>query len=166
MKLWLENILRYLLLLILQVLLIDNLQFFGLCHPCVYLLFLLLLPVSLPRWAELLIGFATGFVMDLFCNTLGVHTAACTMVAYLRPLFIRKLVQENERIMGTPNSIVFGMGAYVKMVVLLTVIHHFMVFALATFSLHNWWLTLVQIVLSSAVCIAVFLGYDFLRNRV
>lgn len=165
MNLWIENILRYLLLFMLQILLINHLQLLGVCHPCIYILFLLALPVSLPRWAELLIGFGTGLIMDIFCDSLGVHAAACTLIAYLRPLIIRKLVQENERITGTPDSGTFGHLTYIKYVVLLTLIHHTAVFCLAAFSWHNWWLTLLQIVVSSIVSIGLILGYDLLRRQ-
>lgn len=164
MNIWTENILRYITLFLLQILLISNLQLFGLCHPCIYIFFLLALPVSIPRWAELLIGFVCGCILDMFCNSPGVHAAACTLTAYLRPLIIRKLVPENERIIGTPNGRNFGRLTYTKYIILLTLIHHTTVCSLAAFSWHNWWLTLLQILISSVVSIGLILGYDILRD--
>lgn len=164
MNVWIENIIRYIVLLLLQVLLVNNMQFMGVCSPCIYLLFLLLLPVGLPRWVELIIGFLTGLVMDIFCNTLGIHAAACVLVAYLRPLLIRNMVSENDRLTGTPTRSSFGLSTFVKFVVILVLVHHSALFILLAFSWHNWWVTLLQIVVSSLVSVFIFIGQDFLRR--
>ncbi len=155
-----ENIVRYVVLLLLQVLLINNLQFFGVCNPALYVLCLLALPVKIPRWVELLIGFFTGLLMDIFCNTLGIHAAACTLVGFVRPLLIQHLVADNERLMGTPTRASMGEVAYVKFVVILVLIHHTTIFCLEAFSFHNWWFTLLQIIVSSLVSIGIILGID------
>ncbi len=159
-----ENIIRYVTLLLLQVLLINNLQFFGLCNPALYVFCLIALPVNLPRWVEMLIGFATGLLLDIFCNTLGIHAAACTLVSFVRPILLERLVADNERLIGTPTGASMGTLAYVKFVVFLVLIHHTVVFSLEAFSLHNWWLSLLQILISSAISIGVFLGLDILKR--
>ncbi len=164
MNLWIENILRFLTVVLLQLLLVDHLQFLGLCHPYVYVLFLLALPVQLPRWIEMSIGFGTGVVMDLFANTPGVHTAACTAVGYFRPLLIKKIVNENDRLIGTINGRSIGRINYLKYISILIVLHHIILFALAAFSWHCWWMTLAQTALSSVVSIGIIAGIDLLRN--
>lgn len=164
MNQWLENILRFIILLLLQVLLFNNLQFYGLCTPCVYILFLIALPPTLPRWAELLIGFAAGFILDIFCNTLGVHTASCTLIAYMRPLLIKNMIQDNERLTDTPSGISFGRQTYMRIVIILVFIYHITMFSLLAFSFHNWWITLLQIIVSSLFTIAIILGLDILNR--
>ncbi len=159
-----ENIIRYICLFLLQVLLINNLQFFGLCSPALYVLCLIALPVRLPRWIEMIVGFVTGLVMDIFCNTLGIHAAACTMVSFVRPMLIKGLVPDNDRLIGTPTSNTMSFPIYFKFVTILVVIHHTMVFSLEAFSFHNWWITLLQIIISSVVSIAIFMGLDALKR--
>ena len=163
MNIWVENILRFVVLLLLQVLLINNIHIMGLCNPCIYILFLISLPSDLPRWAELIIGFVVGLIMDVFCNTLGVHTAACTFVSYLRPLLIKNMIQDNERLTGTFNGRVTDFLIYVKIVSYLVVLHHFIIFALIGFSLHNWWIIIIEIILSSIITIGIVLAADRLR---
>lgn len=163
-NLWLENIFRYVVLLLLQVLLFNNLHLFGLCTPCVYVLFLIALPTTLPRWAELLIGFTAGLILDIFCNTLGVQMVACTLLAYMRPLLISNTIQDNDRLIGTPDSKSLGWFTYFRIVTILVVVHHTVMFSLIAFSLHNWWLTLIEILLSSVISIALILGIDFLKQ--
>ena len=164
MNLWISNILRFVILLMLQVLLFNNLNLGGLCTPLVYILFLIALPKEVRRWQELLIGAATGLILDIFCNTLGINMAACILLSYLKPLLIKNMVQEYERLTGEIDSKSVGMDVYVKLVAILTVVHHSAVFLLESFTTKYIWLTLLQIIISSMVTIILILGYELLRK--
>jgi len=92
----LNNVARFLVLLILQVLVfkgidlnIGNFQYF---HVLVYPVAIMLLPFSMARPYVILISFATGLFVDMFYDSLGVHASACLVVAYLRP-FILGLIE-------------------------------------------------------------------------
>ena len=52
-------------LLFLQVLLLDNLHWLGLVHPFIYIWAIILLPIELPRWLQMLIGAAIGIEQGL-----------------------------------------------------------------------------------------------------
>ena len=61
------NLLRLVLLLLLQVLVLDHLDVANsYVVPYVYVLFLLMLPFELPEWSTLLIGGAAGIVRAEF----------------------------------------------------------------------------------------------------
>ena len=60
-----REIWKLLLAVVVQVLFFNNLHFMGLCYPFVYVVALICLPVY-DRRIEMLIGFAMGFVMDIF----------------------------------------------------------------------------------------------------
>ena len=161
---WIRQIGRLVLLLALQVLLFNHLQIAWLGFPMVYVLFPINLPAQLPRWWEMLIGFVVGLLMDVWFNSLGVHIAACVAVGFLRPLLLGNLVQEIERVKDNVCSRSIGRAEYIKCAVILVVIHHFIVFSLEAWSLQNWWIVLLQTVVSSVMTLAVILGYDFLRK--
>lgn len=161
--LWVENIFRFIVLLCLQVLLINNLHFMGVVHPCVYILFLLALPATINRLWLMVIGFLTGLLMDVCCNSLGVHTIACTALCFARPYFLGWLVQEDERLVGTISVMSLGWETYAKYLVLLTLLHHILVFSCAAFTLHAVWLTILQILSSSVLTIALILGWQLVR---
>lgn len=165
MELWRDNILRFVVLVLLQLLLVNNLHFLGLCHPCLYVLFLIALPQTLPRWAELLIGFMTGLVIDVACNSLGVHCAACTLIAFLRPVFLKKMVLEKKQVLSEPSSQTLGFIVYFKLITLLVLLHHSTVFILSAFTWSNWWITLLQIIVSSLFTIGFIVVYDLLLHR-
>jgi len=158
-----SNTLRFLLCLLMQMMLFNRLWLLGVCHPYVYILCLIALPLRLPRWAEMLVGAATGLVMDTICSSPGVHMAACALIAYIRPALITSLVQEPERVVQDISSAIIGRTEFLKVVVLLTLIHHTAVFMLDAWSLNAWWLTVLRIVSSSAATIALLLSYDRLR---
>lgn len=162
---WLENILRFLSVVLLQVLLVNNLHFMGVVNPCIYILFLIALPAELDKLWQLVIGFACGLVLDIFCNSMGVHTLACTTLMLARPYLISWLVQEDERLVGTITANSLGWETFIKYVVLFTVGHHTLVFLLAAFTFHAFWLTLIQIVASSLLTILLILGWEVVRKK-
>ncbi|QLH47146.1 MAG: rod shape-determining protein MreD [Bacteroidota bacterium] len=57
--------------------------------PIIYPLGLMLLPVNIPHVVLMLCGFFTGLTMDLFCNTPGMHAAACVLLCYVRPYLLK-----------------------------------------------------------------------------
>jgi rod shape-determining protein MreD len=160
---WIRQIVRLLVVVLLQVLLFDHLQIAGWGLPLVYVLFLMNLPIQIPRWAEMLIGAMVGLVFDLWNSSLGVNMAACIAFSFLRPVLLANMVQDIERVKGEVCGRTIGKIEYVKSLVVLTLIHHLLVFSLEAWSWSNWWMVLVQTLISSVLTIAILLGYDALR---
>ena len=121
----LQNIFRFLLLVLVQVLVLNNIQFLGFINPYIYILFILSLPVRLPRWAALLLAFGLGLTIDIFSNTPGMHAFASVMLAFLRNPVINLFISIDEGNNPTPSVYTFSVGTYVKYVVVMVFIHHF-----------------------------------------
>lgn len=83
------NIARFVLLLAAQVLIFNEIDFWGYVNPYPYILFILLFPVNGNKSALLAASFFLGIVMDMFCDSGGVHAAACVVLAYVRPTFFK-----------------------------------------------------------------------------
>jgi len=160
----LRNIIRLIVCMLLQILLFNRLRGFGLVHPYVYVYFLLSLPLVIPRQVELLIGAAVGLLMDVVCSSPGVHMAACVLLCYLRPVLIDRLSQNSERIAQDISSSTLGRSEFIKLTVLLTLLHHTMVFILDAWSLCTPILLLLRIVLSSLITLVMILSWDMLRH--
>ena len=90
-----RNIFRFFVVVLFQVLVMDNVMINGYMNPYIYLLFILLLPFETPRWLLLLSGFALGLTMDLFTGTLGMHTAATVLAAFVRPYLLNLLASRD-----------------------------------------------------------------------
>ena len=80
-----NKILRFglisLVLILLQILLFNNIQFSGYVNPYIYLMIILLLPAGIQSWLLLLIAFATGIIIDFTSGTPGVHASATVLAA-------------------------------------------------------------------------------------
>jgi cell shape-determining protein MreD len=64
-----ENIKRFLFLILLQVLVLNHVQWSGYVNPYVYILFIMMLPVETPRWLVILLGLITGLLIDYESET-------------------------------------------------------------------------------------------------
>ena len=160
---WIKQIVQALVMVLLQVLLFDHLQIGGWGFPMVYVMILMNLPVQIPRWLEMLIGAVVGLVFDVWCSSLGVNMAACIAFSFLRPILLGNVLQDVERVKGEVCSRSIGRIEYVKCLVFLVLTHHLMVFALEAWSWSNWWMVLVQTLISSVLTILIIVGYDILK---
>lgn len=162
---WSKQIGRYILVMMLQVLLFDQLQLWGVCHPYIYILCLLMMPITLPHNAEMVIGAVVGLIMDVFCNSLGIHTASCILLMFIRPYLIGAVVNDKDRLNEQISLRSIGMEALIKYVAIMVVIHHLTVFMLAAWSWHHLGFVLMETVVSSAITILVIIAYNLLKYR-
>lgn len=153
-----QNIFLFIILVLIQVLALNNIQFLGFINPYIYILFIISLPVKLKRWVTLLLAFILGLTIDTFSNTLGMHTFATVLIAYFRDGIIRLFTSIEEGSNPVPSFHTFGVGAYIKYVVFMVLIHHTALFMLEAFSFDYFWLTGAKIILSSLVSVLLILG--------
>jgi rod shape-determining protein MreD len=161
------NILRFIFLIFLQVLVLNNLQFCGLINPYLYVLFILLLPFETPGWVLLIIGFFTGLSVDAFMDTLGLHTSATVIMAFLRPFILRIIAPRDGYDAGTsPKLQIFGLPWFLRYSFILIFAHHFVLFYLEVFRLSDFFTTFMRIILSSVFTILlVFLSQIFMYKK-
>jgi len=159
-----RNGIEWLLAWLLQLFLFNHLQMYGLCQPQVYVICLLMMPIVLPRWADMLIGFAVGLLMDVLCNSIGVHTAACVMVMYIRQPLLAFLVQEHERLTGEISWQTVNREAFIKYAAVLIFVHQLTVSMLAAWSFQHFGMTLLQVIISGLLNFGIILGYNIIRR--
>ncbi|MDD3320198.1 MAG: rod shape-determining protein MreD [Paludibacter sp.] len=161
----LQNIIRFILLVLVQVLVLNNVQFFGYINPYIYILFILSLPVLTKRWLTLLLAFGLGLIIDSFSNTMGMHAFAAVLIAFLRSGIIKIFTSLEEGNNPTPSFHTFGVAAYIKYVVIMVFIHHGALFFLEAFTVQHLWITTGKIFFSSLVTILLILGYQSLNKK-
>ena len=161
---FLQEIGRLLLIFVLQVLLFDHLHIGSWGIMMIYILFLINLPIRIPRWAEMLIGLLVGIMMDVWHSSLGIHIAACVALSFVRPLLLTNAVQDIERIKDNISVQTIGRIEYTKCAVILTIMHHFIVFSLEIWNIQFWWIVILQTLISSAMTLCVILGYEYLKR--
>ena len=80
---------RFIILVLVQVLIFNHINFLGYINPYIYILFIILYPANNNRTLFVFLAFLLGLSVDLFSDSGGVHAAACVTVAYIRPVFLK-----------------------------------------------------------------------------
>jgi len=148
----LVNISRFVLLLAIQIIIFNNMNFLGYISPFPYILFIILYPVNGNKSGLIAASFLLGIILDLFSNSGGTHATACLVLAYLRPSLFKfafglsyeyQTIKLNDVI--TPQRFTF--------IFLSVFIHHFTLFLLEAFQISYVLDTLITTVLSTAFTI-------------
>lgn len=160
-KLVVVNIIRWIILLFFQILILRNMSFYNMATPFVYVLFLLLLPFGTPNLLLYLIAFITGLTLDAFYDTLGVHTSACVVLAFVRILFISVTVSRDGFDEPEPTLGNMGFKWFLFYAVLCVFSHHITLFFLETFRLTEINYTLLRCALSSIFTLFTVILIEF-----
>jgi hypothetical protein len=87
----LTSVLFFLLFLGFQVLVGRSLNLYGMAFCFVYIGAFLFLPITTPRTVVMLVALVTGLIVDMFCDSPGMHAAASVLTAYLRDYILRSI---------------------------------------------------------------------------
>lgn len=160
---FLKHILRFFLLLVLQILVFNHVYIFGFINPDVYLLALLLLPLTLPKSAQYGIAFATGLIVDIFDLTFGIHALAAMFMIALRPLII-KLLSINKKKMDetvpSPKNKDFKWLLYFTLLTVL--VQQTFVSIIETWSFNRFGMTVLNILLNTLFTSLLILCIEYI----
>ena len=155
----------FILLLLLQVLLFNNIQFSGYVNPYIYIMFILLLPFEIPAWLLLIISFFTGLIIDLFTGTPGMHTSATVLAGFVRPFILRVISPRDGYEAGAdPSMQVYGIRWFLIYTSLIILIHHTALFYLEVFRFTDFFRTLLRVMLSSLFSVTFIVLLEYIRK--
>lgn len=144
-----RQILSFIGIVLVQVFIFNNILFHGYLNPYVYLIFILFLPIKMPRPLVLLCAFALGFCIDIFENSGGVHIAASVFLAYFRLPLLKVAARkrgEDFKSVRMRNLSLPSISIYCFSGIF---IHHFLLFMIESYSLLSIGTVLVRTFLSS-----------------
>ncbi|UCD61941.1 MAG: rod shape-determining protein MreD [Flavobacteriaceae bacterium] len=139
------NFIRFILLVLVQVLVFNRLNFFGFINPMVYILFLYWYPIKENRLVFIFLGFLLGFSIDFFSDTMALHAASTLTIAYLRPTIMRFVFGVNYEFQSFKLSNTTRVQQ-ITFLTLLIVAHHVIFFTLEIFSISNLLLILKKVI--------------------
>jgi rod shape-determining protein MreD len=147
-------LLRFLLIVLLQILVVNNIELSAYINPYIYIGFILLLPVTVKPWVSLIVAFLCGAVIDTFSSTPGLHIAASVALAYIRVHYLR-FSTTKEDIEGRirPTMEKKGVVWFVFYCFVMTLIHHTVLFFLEIYGFSEFLSTMLRILLSSSVTV-------------
>jgi len=152
-------------LVLTQMLVLNQVQVSGYINPFIYVLFILLLPVSTPGYLLLILGFLIGFAVDIFSNSLGVHAAATVLIAFIRPYVIRLISSREEDRNEYPGLRQNKFSWFLSYTSIMVFVHHFTLFYLDYFTFSHFFSTFLKVLLSSVFTIFVIVLSQFIIFR-
>ena len=158
------NTFRFLILLLLQVLLLNNINFLGYINPYLYVLFIILYPFNGNQTLFLFLSFLLGGGVDIFEDSGGINDAACLITAYIRPVVLRF----SFGVSYDYQTIKFSStqpGARISYIAILVFVHHFILFLLEFFNFAHFLLLLKKTFFSGLFTIILVFITLTLFNR-
>lgn len=160
-----KYVFQFIVVVLLQVLLFNNMDYFYIVSPYIYIVFLLDLPLNVKTPSLMLIAFLLGLTVDFFSNTIGLHTAACTALGFVRAGYLKMLFSNLEFKFQQPSIIQFETSGYLKYAVGMVSLHHIILFMMEALSFNNFGFLLLRIIINIALSLLLIMCYEFCRKK-
>lgn len=163
---FLRNIVRLLVLILVQVLIINNIELGRFINPFIYVLFLIVLPFETPKWLLLVSAFFLGITIDMFQDTHGMHAAASVFMAYIRPGVLKLFSPREGYEFGTQPTVQYlGVPWFLSYAGILIFLHHLVLFYTEIFRFSEFFSTLLRVIVSSIFTLLLVIVSQYLFNR-
>lgn len=164
----LKNSLRFVLFLLVQTLILNQIEIgFGI-QLMIYPLFIMLLSFDTGVLSLLAISFTLGICIDAFSNTFGLHTSSLLVFSFLRPVIFKLFdTREGYDLLLEPTVLNMGNGWFIKSFGSLLLIHHFWFYLLEMFKLNDMGYVLEKTIYSLPLSffLCVLLQYLFVNKQ-
>ncbi|MBT8316840.1 MAG: rod shape-determining protein MreD [Lutibacter sp.] len=139
----LSNSLRFIGLVLLQVLILNHINLFGYLNPMVYIVWIFLFPLKKNRSLFLILSFLFGLSVDIFSDSGGINAAATLFIAFIRISVLKTILRKSDFDYLLFNIRSLSIDKIFLYIATLTIIHHFIVFSLEYFSF-NAFITILK----------------------
>ncbi|MCF0207392.1 MAG: rod shape-determining protein MreD [Bacteroidales bacterium] len=159
-------ILYFVVLLLVQSLILDQICLNEYINAFVYVLFIMTLPIDTNKYLVLLLGLAMGLCVDLFDSTLGLHASGGVLVAFIRP-FILSIYAPHDGYENNKDLSIraYGFSWFTRYCITMLLIHHTWIFFFENFSFANILFTLGKIGVSTLTSYFVIVIFHLLLMR-
>lgn len=157
---WTKLVLNGILVLLIQVVFINNINFWGTFNPKIYPIFLLLFPRVIKPSQFMTLGLIYGFLVDTFSQTYGIGMASSVFICFLRPYIFRILSnRKDEDELEIVNK--FKDRAFlIRLLVISLLIFHLTYFVIEMGELYNPFYIIWKAILSAFLAVAFYLLYN------
>lgn len=158
---YLRMVIVFVLLLVAQVYVMDNIFIFRWGQPFIFFYFILLIPAMQPIILLPLV-FVSGLILDGFTYSPGVHSATLLVLAFSRIPLVRifKLPDGDELSEASLNYL--GFRRYFFYLVFISLLFHTIKTFLIVFSLEEFGYTLLRILINTSLSVAFLFLFEIL----
>lgn len=157
----LRYVLLFVILLLLQVIVCNNLLLFGVAVPFIFIYFIICLPLDVNLNVLMLSSFLLGFSVDIFSDTMGLNSMACLLLSVCKkPVFYAYLPKEDKFKNACPGIASMGWINYIKYLLTISAIFSLIVFGLEFFSFASFFRILAMTISSAILTVILLIGID------
>ena len=166
-SIWLKQGFRLVFIFLFQVLVLKQVHLdwgsFNYISLIVIPLWMMLLPVSTPRWLLVSIGFVVGLMVDWFYDSHGVHASACTFLGFIRPFILGYLEPKGgyNRI-PIPSKYHLGLNWFITYASIALLVYLLFYFSMEVFTPSYLGTILMKTIFSFSLSILLVLLYVFI----
>ncbi|GHT35885.1 rod shape-determining protein MreD [Bacteroidia bacterium] len=132
-----RGIIYFVVLVLVQVLILNNIHFLRIITPFLYIYFTIKLPVGYSSIQVTFLSFLLGLAIDILSNTPGMHAAACTLAGFARPSIINIFRGEDLPDNISPSHHTFGYGGFIRYTGAIVILHHVSLFLIESLTLFD-----------------------------
>lgn len=165
MERFLKRLLSCLTLLLIQILLLNKICIMGSIIPFVYFMLVLILDSDVSPAQRMIWGFAMGFVVDIFMNTMGLQAATMTLLAYAQRDILRLFASFDRRDRLKPGIVSMGTRYFVFYLIVGSLVFNLVYYLFVTSLNDGWRYLLVEILLGTVMSVFMMLVIEYLFRR-
>jgi rod shape-determining protein MreD len=158
------NSVRFVVLVLAQAFIFNNIDLWGYINPYIYVLFILLYPISKNETLLLFLAFFLGLSIDFFSDSGGIHAASSLVIAYFRP-WVLKFSFGVSYEYNTIKVSHTNFGRRLTYISILVTLHHLVLFSLESFNIQHTLFVLKSALFSSIFTIFLCLIFMVLFSR-
>ena len=153
-------------LILLQIIVLNNINFLGYINPYFYIFFIFLYPIKKDDASILILGFFLGLFIDIFSDSGGINAAATLFISFIRIPVLQSVIGKRDIDYGAMTIFKLPFPKMFLYVVILTFTHHFIVFGLEYFSWSKFGIILINTFLTSIFTIILTLiSFTFVMRK-
>jgi hypothetical protein len=154
------HILRFLIFLLIQAFILNQIEIGWGILPMIYPLMIFLIPIETNIVALFAISLFMGLILDMLSNTFGLHTSSLLLFAYLRPWVLNRFApREDYEANKEANYFTMGRNWFMLTFGSLLLIHHFWFFLFEIADIGNFFYvlqkTILTVPLSFLLCVGI-----------
>lgn len=161
------HIVWFLIYVLLQEVLFRNLTLYQSAFCFIYVAFIMVLPMDTTRILSMIVAFFLGLSIDIFENTLGIHAAATTLIAFIRPnvFYLYNTQTSLSSTMEADNEVsinTLGTRQFVFYAFTIILIHHTTFFLIESFKAEFFFRQVYRILFSTLYTLIVVVIFQYL----
>lgn len=161
-----SNVIITLLLIVIQVLICNHVMLFNVAMAFVFIYVIVRLPMDLSTSWLLTWSFLAGLTVDIFSDTPGVNSLACTLLAMLKRPMLYAYVPRDDRTKDIiPSLSSLGFTVYGKYLFSMSTVYCLLTFVIEYFNLADVKEIVIMTASSSILTFLILLGIDSITAR-